>query len=492
MVRIKDEFLGEIMSTFPGIKFTTITPSAAIPGVPAQLDVRTGEAQVFGALADLGDQLTSVGRKYKVLERETELSEKTAELQITLATALQNMATAPDKDAANAIYKEAVGIAGEFKSDDSIVTHEFDIIRNAALAGFQIKGQGISNKIQIENLEIREKNIRQESLNNGDQSAYEASVARSVTAGMPTEAGKQLVREYGINSAFAQATIGADTDPVSALKKVQAIEVKTAEQAKQKDNLIAHINTIINRTNGELKQLQEEQEWELYKKSEDGTLTLDMINDSVLSADEKKILWRNHKQVQAEKRATGISQLEEGDPIVLAQVQAIIDLKPESITEEQIYGLIDKGLGTKHTTGLVTRLRNNLKEDNRVPTKFRSELANLHTNKLFGKRDDPDTSDIFLRLSRNLDAFLSTKPSEEETRRFFSQLIRADVSWGFSHGPNELPGFKETPLTIELDTEQGRLPTSINFGDIVEIDGELQQAVGRKGGKVQWRKVKRQ
>lgn len=226
------------MSRFPGeIKFTTAEPSGAVGAVPVQLDVRTGEGQVFGALADLGSQLTDIGRKYKVLEREIELSEKSAELQIILSTALQGMENAPDKDAVNAIYEEARKKTGTIKSEDPTVTHELGIRMNVALAGFKIKGQGISNKIQIKNLEIREEVLRQKALDEGDTLAFEASIARSVVSGMPREAGKQLVREFAVNSALSQIRITADTDPQKALDMIGELKNLSRPQLDMKDKL---------------------------------------------------------------------------------------------------------------------------------------------------------------------------------------------------------------------------------------------------------------
>jgi hypothetical protein len=264
----------------------------------------------------------------------------------------------------------------------------------------------------------------------------------------------------------------------------------TGKQVETMDNLKVNLISSQNRVNSALRQQKDKESWNLFKASEDGTLTMTMLDNSVVDADEKQEIWRNYKIAQRQKLESGISQIEEGDPAVLAQLNAIIDLAPEKITKAQIYGFVDKGLGTKYVTSLVDRWDRNIKEDEPVLKKYRAELGRLHESGLFGNKKNAATSDTYLKLSKKLDTFLDTNPTDEMARRFFSTLIREDVSIGNSWGPNELPGFGENPLEMGIKTKAGTVqPISIVFGDVVEIDGQFYQAIGRKEGTIQWRKV---
>jgi hypothetical protein len=219
------------------------------------------------------------------------------------------------------------------------------------------------------------------------------------------------------------------------------------------------------------------------------------LDTTKLDGEKRNIFLDKFDDLVKAKDTKRVSQIEEGDPIVLAKVTAAIDLNPSSVTPAQLYQLADQGLGTKHITGLVNRLGANKKQidDNPIASKYKAELSRLHTGNLFGKVDKPKTSDTYLGLSRKLDAFLSTKPTDEQAQKFFATLIREDVSYGNSFGPNELPGFGENPFETTLTTPAGKSSkVQIQFGDIVDIDGASYQAVGKKNGKVEWLLVKPQ
>jgi hypothetical protein len=294
---------------------------------------------------------------------------------------------------------------------------------------------------------------------------------------------------------FSQARKDLVTDPQKVIDKFSNpsfTKGMTGPQLDKRDDIITQAMSQISKNRTALKDQQEKETWDLYKKSEDGSLTLTDLDKSVMPADEKQEIWRNYQAAQAEKFKLGVSKIEEGDPAVLAQVNAIIDLKPERITPEQIYKLVDKGLGTKHVTTVVDRLNRNLKDKNPVNNKYRSELSRLMRAKLFGNPDKSSTSETYIKLSNKLDVFLESSPTDEQAQRFFSGLIKEDVRTFGILGSNNLPGFGDNPLEVEIPEKTGVTKATISFGDIVEIDGEFYQAVGRKEGKVEWRKVKPQ
>jgi len=197
-----------------------------------------------------------------------------------------------------------------------------------------------------------------------------------------------------------------------------------------------------------------------------------------------------HKDIVAARTKGTISQYEEGSPEVLAQVQAIIDLRPNNVTPEQIYRMADSGLGVKYIPGLVSRLEKNKEKTNPVNDNYRKELANLHRRGLFGKPDNPDASMRYLDISNRLESFLTTNPSEESLRKFYGQLIVEDVSWGRSWGANQLPGWGEKELSTTISVGGTTKDIAIQYGSVIEVEGKKYQAIGRKGGEVQWLEVK--
>lgn len=261
------------MSTFPGIKFTTATPSAAIPGVPAQLDVRTGEAQVFAALTDLGDQLTLVGRKFKDIERETEFSEKVREIKSIALAAQQTARNSGDEAGIDAVHKEGFGNINAVKSDDSIVNARLERMKNELLPVFTDSLQRARNKLQKQNLASKNKNLREEYLASGNKDAYVKSLFLDVAANnILKEDALQLEKDFAVNSALARIRIEADTNPELAKKMIGELKDLTGDQLDMKDKL----DRLVTR---KLKADFDKAERDLTKLNIDGDLTPELLDD---------------------------------------------------------------------------------------------------------------------------------------------------------------------------------------------------------------------
>jgi len=248
-------------------------------------------------------------------------------------------------------------------------------------------------------------------------------------------------------------------------------------------------------TKRELREKQDETVLGLYEKVfvQGELLGWDDITNTNLEPNDKISFWEKYQQVQSEKIKLGVSILEEGDPVVRAKTNAIIDLRPGDITPAEIYQLADVGLGLKYIPGLVDRLKRNRKEleDNPIAAKYKSELSRLLNAGIFGDKEDVETSDVYLDLSRKLDTFIETKPSEMEAQIFFGHLIREDVrTLGMLFGENTLPGFGDRPMEVTLTTKEGEEKKfKVIFGDIIEFEGHYLQAIGREEGKVKWLEV---
>lgn len=264
-------------------------------------------------------------------------------------------------------------------------------------------------------------------------------------------------------------------------------------QLEKLDTIRTESEAELNKSNKALKEQQDKEQWQFYKMSEDGTLKQSDLDKSSLSAEEKIQLWNNYQTVQSQKLNGKVSFIEEGNVVTLANIGKAIDLTPELVTPEQIWGLVNsdqkigntvipKGLGTKYVAGLVDRLKTNQKQEKPVYTKYTSELSRLHTAGTFGKVKNAASSETYMKLRNKLDAFLTTNPTDEQAGKFFQSLIRPDVGWWWSVGDNELPGWDDNPITATI----GNKSVNVTFGDVVELDGVKYQAVSRKDGTVNW------
>jgi hypothetical protein len=481
---------GYNMAKFP-IRYTNATPSGQSTGVTANIDVNTGEEAIGVATAGLGnatyDQGAMVQRQQDAMELST-LDRQTKEIW---NAASKTMETTTDDDARKAVYDKAVADINKLQGKNFRTNDAFAQMRNDYMPAFEDEFNKLDRTMRIKSAGDEMAFNYQKAVESGD----EATARKIAVTGLNT----QLIgkAEYDAKIASLPGDIQlarirklADSDPTKALAELETLQGLNNDQLDAKDSIqgIANANLVKNRE--ALKAKQDADMLSIYEASEKGELTYEMVKASSLDSSAKINMWENYKQVQAEKVKSGISQLEEGDPSVLAQVNALIDLRPDAVKPEDVYKLADKGLGTKHIPALITRLEGNKKalDENPVAGKYTSELARLHTAGVFGSLDKRSTSDTYLNLSRKLDAFLKSKPSDVEAQRFFGQLIVEDVrTFGGLWNDNALPGWDDNPLSAEVG--ESKQAVDIIFGDIVQVDGQYLQAVGRKNGQVEWRTI---
>ncbi len=483
------------MATFP-IQYSKASPSGEVGAVqarPVSADVRTGAvganesyAQSGAQFANLGENL--MGLAFKIIDQQDSLKFSQLKRQVDeMGLAAYNSAKGDfevdsktwqkfEQDAEDltakggrvgvSLQKHINEVMPEWK--DAYDKHSLGIMRKNVHDGFVLEAEHL--------------------LGQGNMAEYYTQLNNRLALEDISQAEYDILIERAPNDSILQQmrlAVG-NGNPQGAIALSGQLKDATADQ-------LEYVNTLKDKAVDMLNKSNESDKLMIYEKSESGELTREDVWATSLNPDDKIRMWENYKQSQAEKRRFGISMIEEGDPVVLAQVYAIVDLKPNEISEAKLYELADKGLGTKHIPHLITRLRQNLKSDNPVLNKYRSELTRVLNAELLGKKDKRKTSDTYLNLSVKLETFLATNPTDQQAQEFFSSLIREDIRTFGYLGENALPGFGDNPLTVDLKTKAGEEKSfSITYGDTVEVDGEILQAVGRKDGVIQWRTVKRQ
>ena len=157
-----------------------------------------------------------------------------------------------------------------------------------------------------------------------------------------------------------------------------------------------------------------------------------------------------------------VNFVKKGDPIVLAKIEAAIDLNPMSITEEVLYTNATKGIGTENMTGLVDRLRK-AKEGIYTPIKkYNSQFSTLLSAGYFGEKDKIETSTRYLEMKRKMKEYVdSQKPNEASADAYFGGLITKDFK-GIRSGGWEEKGYKHT----YMDISGNEVTQRFRFGDL--------------------------
>lgn len=476
------------MGTFD-IEYSQRLPSGRSTAAPITADVGA-EGR---AIAQAGGAVFGIGQQIQEAEDAMEFSDLKRKSEEIWNAAYNTMATENDSEIRAKVYQKAVGDMNALQSKSGRVQQQYQIHLNNAIPQYDVYSMDLDRKMRIRSAKDSLELNGQYLLEQGDLLGYEGLLREGLRTGlMGQEEYEYRQKNAPIDTRFSQARVLMDSNPDMAIQILENIPDLTGEQLDQKDKLVTHALSVQNRRRKELEDLQDQQLLDLYTKVDNGEpITWAEVNATDLPATGetgKTTFWKWYENQQQEKARSTISQTEEGDPIVNAQILSIIDLKPNEITERQIYGMVDKGLGTNKLASYVSRLRQNKKVDP-VLNKYRTMLSKVNASGLLGNTKKIATANRYVDLSRKLDAFLTTKPTDEQAQKFFSGLIVEDARnmFGVLSG-NELPGWDDSPLAATVKTEEGKeYSVSIRMGDIVEVEGQRIQAVGREGGQVQWR-----
>ena len=234
--------------------------------------------------------------------------------------------------------------------------------------------------------------------------------------------------------------------------------------AKDYDTIIASAITAKNQAKKVADTVNREAKLALYESEDEGkALTRDDFNAAYQDPDEADQHFDEYVAGQNAEQKGEANFVKLGDPIILARTEAVIDLNPASITEEQIYENSTRGIGTQNVTRLVDRLRK-AKQGLLAPeSKYNTQFATLLNAEFFGEKDEAETSIRYLELKRKMTEFItSQKPSEAIADNFFAGLITKEFKgWGGFGGWDE-KGFKHKYLDAVGNTVTQRF----RFGDI--------------------------
>ena len=234
--------------------------------------------------------------------------------------------------------------------------------------------------------------------------------------------------------------------------------------AKDYDAIIGSAITAQNQAKKILDEATREDKLALYKKEDEG---------ATLSREDFNKVWRDPERAdqhydeyvkgqQAELKKE-VNFIKKGDPIIRARTEAVIDLNPMAITEDQLYELSTRGLGTENVTSAVDRLRARQKEVFAPIDKYNTQFSTLLNAEYFGDKDDAETSSIYLDAKRRMAEFIDTQqPTELLADKFFAGVITKEFKgWGGFGGWDE-KGFKHT----FTDADGNKVTQRFRFGDI--------------------------
>jgi hypothetical protein len=406
----------------------------------ANMNVDTGAGILADAMSNFGNRLFEIGEKQQQANNAVEFSSmkrKYDEIGSAAMTGLENVTD--DKEAEKLVIQYRQDVES-LRSNSPSVNQEFLIHVNDTATrwtdAFANKVEGNKIKQLNDEFEVNYSGY----LEHGDYAGANELLSNMQYAGAisPVKAEERRKSFFG-DALLTQSDRLINLGDSASLKRAEGILTNmpkltekdgksvqfTSKQLDTMDGLKTKLLSAKNRGDSALKVQQEKEQWDLYKMSENGNLTLDMLDKSVISADEKRQIWNNYQQAQYQKSKAGVSAIEEGDPAILAEVNKIVDLRPDRITPSQIYAV--KGLGTRHMTGLVDRLNKNNQDKNPIDKKYKAQLASLYEAKVFGEKIKPETSDAYMKLQGELDMFLATNPSDDQAQKYFSLLIREKV-----------------------------------------------------------------
>ncbi|MBE3143562.1 MAG: hypothetical protein IMZ61_06525 [Planctomycetes bacterium] len=414
------------------IIYSQKTPSGQIGNALMGNLPSTGAGDIGRAASGFGGAMFEVGQKIQVAQDAMDLSllnRQGEEMDLAAEQQLMKITDADEQEKFIQAHEEKRGaIAGK---SNGRIQNAYQMNYNNTTADRQRRFASVGLQARAKDAEDKGRFAYDAAINSGNEfEARKINALRLATETIGQAEYDSLEASLPVDIKFAQAIKMGDVDLNKAEAMVSGMKDLTAEQTIKKDNILTHFNALRNRSNSALRAQQEKETFDLYGKSEEGTLTWDDLKTSVIPADEKQEIWRNFKAVQYAKANGEISAIEEGDPTVLAQVNEIVDLRPDLLQPSQIYAMTKNGLGTKYATGLVDRLNRNKTEKNPIASKYRAELGRLQSAELFGKKGKPKTSDAYMGLSVKLDTFLATNPTDEQTQKFFSSLIREKVKSG--------------------------------------------------------------
>lgn len=304
------------------------------------------------------------------------------------------------------------------------------------------------------------------------QSALERKDPKDIATLKIEETLKEAKKGFWENQAklFPADTIRNAEDKKETLRN-KGID-KDGLSAKDYDAIIGSAITAQNQARKIALQDDREAKLAVFAKEDSGeALTRDDFNSAWSDPSEADGHYDEYVAGQLAASKGEANFVKQGDPIVLARTEALIDLTPLQITEEDIYTLSTRGIGTDNITRLVDRLRKAKKGLFAPIDKYNTQLSTLFNVKYFGETDEAGTTSLYLELKRKMTEFVESQdPTEAVADAFFNGLITKDFK-GFFRGGFEEEGFKHT----FVDAVGNEVTQRFRFGDIRnrKVDGAI-------------------
>ena len=248
----------------------------------------------------------------------------------------------------------------------------------------------------------------------------------------------------------------------------------------QLNDMLGYAITAKNRQDSTIETTNKEKISALYKKEDEGS-SLDRSDfiDAYVDPDKADQHYDEYVRGQVAKQNGEVNFIKEGDPVVLANINARIDLKPENITEKELYEewvfphydengkFVHNGVGTSNITALVNRLRTAQEGVYAPAQKYKTQLSTLYNAGFFGDKKDVDAATTINTLQRKMAEYIKSQdPSEEQADNYYARLIVGDFK-GFGSGGWEEKGFKHTYTNDKGEKIENRF----RYGDIKTVDG---------------------
>jgi len=459
------------MANFPIYRTeTTISPRAPVRG---SIDPRIGAAEIGQAISQAGSAIASLGMKYELKEANTQFSQYKRQVKEDDLTLSQEILQETDPAKHDEIHRRHAqnraklleGLSNRRAAEAARLWDNNQApIRQEAL----LKGK----KARIEDnwrAELFAK--QQEVARTGEMGDIAAFIARGIKIDQdnPDEIGMPLDK-------LEAAKILASTKQAAAVAQVkqqymagnydvarQMVDDSEILSIEDKETLLVNIGVAQRRAQTVQTQASIEAQKELYAREDAGEpLTRKDYERAYPDPDEADQRYDEYRANQAAIARGEADQAANGVPQVLAMFEATIDLRPETITEEDIWRAADKGVGYKNAARLVDRLQANKAKKFAPEQKYDSQLSTLLNAGYFGDKDEAETSNTYLDLKRKMTEFItSQKPSEKDADTYFKRLIVDDFklfSWG---GWDE----KGKKFSYE-DAEGNQIEQTFRYGDI--------------------------
>jgi hypothetical protein len=247
--------------------------------------------------------------------------------------------------------------------------------------------------------------------------------------------------------------------------------------AKDYEDVIASALTAKSQAKRVIDEANNQAKSDLYKKEDEGeALTRVDFENAYEDPDEADQHYDEYIAGRKAELKNETNFVAKGDPIILARMEAVIDLNPAAATPKDIFALATKGIGTENVTRLVDRLEKKQKDIYAEGDKYKSQFSTLFNAGYFGDKDKAGTSAVYLEMKRKMDEFIkSQKPPESVADAFFNGLITKDFAprgvFTWRGGGWKENGFKSS----YIDAEGNKVTGFFHFGDIRQrnVDGKV-------------------